>query len=437
MFDVTIKGYGSCCRAAVAFECDRLGRVRRHDVPHLSRFFSRADRFHPGTGQGLSGRQRAASRWRQSGTQRPAGTAAQQDCAADEGVAHTIDLAGYSTILSTNISNAAGMFVILSPFEERAGKPELAAPAIIAKLRQKFSEFQEAQVAVFGAPAGRRSRQHGRLQAAGSGPSRGRPAIAARGCPEFRRRVAQTAGPGRRVLDVQRRSAAAVRRNRSGKGEGPGRFAGRSSLALQTYLGSAYVNDFSFQNRNWQVNVQADPRYRMRAEDIGKLEVRNASGDPVPLATLLTVKDTSGPPIVNHYNLYPSAELNGATAPGVSSGQAIAMMDDLATNSLPTTMGYEWTELTYQQILASKDILTKLAFPLGVLVRVPRARRPVRKLVVAAGDHPDRSDVHPGRPDGCMACRPGQQHFRPDRSDRVDWAGGQECDLDRRIRQAT
>ena len=138
-------------------------------------------------------------------------------------------------------------------------------------------------------------------------------------------------------------------------------------LALQAYLGSAYVNDFSFQNRNWQVNVQADPRYRMRAEDIGKLEVRNASGTRVPLATLLTVKDTSGPPIVNHYNLYPSAEINGATVPGVSSGQAIAMMDDLATNSLPTTMGYEWTELTYQQILASKDILTKLAFPLGVV----------------------------------------------------------------------
>ena len=87
----------------------------------------------------------------------------------------------------------------------------------------------------------------------------------------------------------------------------------------------------------------------------------------VPLATMLTVKPTSGPPIVNHYNLYPSAELNGVTAPGVSSGQAIAIMDDLATNSLPTTMGYEWTELTYQQILASKDILTKLAFPLGVV----------------------------------------------------------------------
>jgi multidrug efflux pump len=105
----------------------------------------------------------------------------------------------------------------------------------------------------------------------------------------------------------------------------------------------------------------------MRAEDIGKLEVRNAAGSRVPLSTMIRVRNTSGPPIVNHYNLYPSAELNGATAPGVSSGQAITMMDALAVSALPSTLGYEWTELTYQQILASRDILTKLAFPLGVL----------------------------------------------------------------------
>jgi multidrug efflux pump len=139
-------------------------------------------------------------------------------------------------------------------------------------------------------------------------------------------------------------------------------------LTLQTYLGSAYVNDFSFQNRNWQVNLQADPRFRARAEDIGRLEVRNRSGQRVPLSTLLKVRDTSGPPVVNRYNLYPSAEINGATAPGVSSGQAIALLNQLGDTTLPSTMGYEWTELTYQQILASQDLLTKLAFPLGVLL---------------------------------------------------------------------
>lgn len=84
-------------------------------------------------------------------------------------------------------------------------------------------------------------------------------------------------------------------------------------------------------------------------------------------STSITVKDTSGPAIVNHYNLFPSAEINGNTAPGVSSGQAITIVDKLATDQLPQTMGYEWTELTYQQILAAKDLITKLVFPLAVI----------------------------------------------------------------------
>jgi multidrug efflux pump len=79
------------------------------------------------------------------------------------------------------------------------------------------------------------------------------------------------------------------------------------------------------------------------------------------------VADDSGPAVVNHYNQYPSAELNGNTAPGVSSGQAVTIMDGLATDHLPSTMGYDWTELTYQQILAGKDVLTKLVFPLAVI----------------------------------------------------------------------
>ena len=137
---------------------------------------------------------------------------------------------------------------------------------------------------------------------------------------------------------------------------------------LQSYLGSYYVNDFTFQNRSWQVNIQADPKYRMRVEDIGRLEVRNAKGDRVPLATLIHVKDTSGPAIVNHYNLYPSAEITGILAPGVSSRQGIDIMDAVAGDQLPSTMGYEWTELSFQELEAEKDVLSKLVFPLAVLL---------------------------------------------------------------------
>src|SRR5262249_48918023 len=136
---------------------------------------------------------------------------------------------------------------------------------------------------------------------------------------------------------------------------------------LQAYLGSAYINDLTRFGRNWQVNLQADARYRLQPEDIGRLEVRNARGERVPLSTLLIVRDVTGPAIVNHYNMYPSAQITGNTAPGTSSGQAISIMNALGKKELSGGMETEWTELTLQQILAGEDLLTKLVFPLAVL----------------------------------------------------------------------
>jgi multidrug efflux pump subunit AcrB len=214
-----------------------------------------------------------------------------------EGVAHTIDLAGYSTILSTNISNVGGMFVILSPFEERAGKAELSAPAIIAELRRKFSELQEAQIAVFGAPPveGLGSTGGFKLQI------QDRRGAGLRSLPGSVQNFAEEASADPQLASVfstfsvaQPQLFAEIDRE---KVKAQSVSLDEVHLTLQTYLGSAYVNDFSFQNRNWQVNVQADPRFRIRAEDIGKLEVRNANGVRVPLATLIKVKNTSGPPI--------------------------------------------------------------------------------------------------------------------------------------------
>src|SRR5205807_3355280 len=120
-------------------------------------------------------------------------------------------------------------------------------------------------------------------------------------------------------------------------------------------------------NRNWQVNITADAGYRLRPEDVGRLRVRNAAGDMVPLETMITVRDVAGPAIVNHYNSSPSAEVSGNTAPGTSSGQAIGLMEQVSQKELPAGMGFEWTELTYQQIEAGKDLLTKLVFPLAVV----------------------------------------------------------------------
>jgi len=134
---------------------------------------------------------------------------------------------------------------------------------------------------------------------------------------------------------------------------------------LQAYLGSAYVNDFTFENRNWQVSVQAEAQYRLAPDDIGKLKVRNRDGKMVPLSALLNVRDSAGPAIVNRYNMYPSAEINGNTAPGVSSGQAISVIDSLSKSELSPGFGYEWTELTLQQILAGNTAV--FVFILGTV----------------------------------------------------------------------
>jgi multidrug efflux pump len=134
---------------------------------------------------------------------------------------------------------------------------------------------------------------------------------------------------------------------------------------LQIYLGSLYVNDLNLFGRTYQVTAQADARFRLKPEDIAELKTRNAKGEMVPLGTLVRVQAVTGPDKVVRYNLYPSAEINGNQAPGVSSGQAIALMEALASRELTRGMGFEWTELTYQQILAGNTAM--LIFPLCVL----------------------------------------------------------------------
>ncbi|MFN6050928.1 MAG: efflux RND transporter permease subunit, partial [Planctomycetia bacterium] len=115
---------------------------------------------------------------------------------------------------------------------------------------------------------------------------------------------------------------------------------------LQAYLGSAYVNDLTLFGRNWQVNVQADSQFRLKPAQIGQLKVRNELNEMVPLATLVNVREITGPAMVTHYNLYSAIDVNGDTAPGVSSGQGIRLMNSIAKSQLPKSMGFEWTELT-------------------------------------------------------------------------------------------
>jgi multidrug efflux pump len=135
---------------------------------------------------------------------------------------------------------------------------------------------------------------------------------------------------------------------------------------MQTYLGSIYINDFNRFGRTYEVIAQADTPFREKVSDISQLKVRNAAGEMVPLGSVVNISETTGPDSALRYNGFRSADLNGGPAPGYSSGQAQAAITKILDETLPKGMTYEWTELTYQQILAGNTAL--LVFPLCVLL---------------------------------------------------------------------
>jgi len=135
---------------------------------------------------------------------------------------------------------------------------------------------------------------------------------------------------------------------------------------LQINLGSLYVNDFNQFGRTYQVRVQADAPFRSQAEQISQLKVRNDKGEMIPLSSLMRVKDSYGPDRVQRYNAYVSADMNGGPAPGVSSGTAQAIFEQIAKETLPKGIAYEWTDLTFQEILSGNTMI--YVFPLCVLL---------------------------------------------------------------------
>jgi multidrug efflux pump len=135
---------------------------------------------------------------------------------------------------------------------------------------------------------------------------------------------------------------------------------------MQVYLGSLYVNDFNAFGRTYSVRVQADAKFRAHADDIGQLKVRSASGQMIPLSALLKVEASTGPERTTRYNGFLAADINGGPAPGYSSGQAQAAIERIADETLPKGVSYEWTDLTYQQILAGSSGV--VIFPLALLL---------------------------------------------------------------------
>jgi len=281
------------------------------------------------------------------------------------GVEHAVSFPGLSINGFTNSTNSGIVFVTLKPFEERRSA-DLSAGAIAGALNQKFAAIQDAYIAVFPPPPvmglgtiggfrlqieDRSDRGFDELYKQTQGliaASQKVPALAGL-FSSFQVSVPQV------DADVDREKAKAEGVNLADVYQ-----------TMQAYMGSLYVNDFNRFGRTYQVNVSADPAFRHSAQDILQLKTRNAQGQMVPLGSFVTVQQGAGPDRVQHYNGYPTAEINGGPAPGFSSGQAQAAMEKLAKENLPDGISFEWTELTYQQILAGNTAI--LVFPLCVLL---------------------------------------------------------------------
>ncbi|WP_277053222.1 efflux RND transporter permease subunit [Zestomonas thermotolerans] len=287
------------------------------------------------------------------------------EIALDEpGVASTSSYAGLSINGTTTSSSSGLSFILLAPFEERKG---LSADAIAASLNAKYAGLEKASfAAVFPAPSvmGLGSLGGFKLQLEDQG-NLGYDALykatqdfiaeAARQ-PELTPLFStyQINVPQLRI-DLDRAKAKQL-----------GIAVSEVFQTLQVYLGSFYVNDFNLFGRVYQVRVQADAPHRAHPEDILQLKTRAADGQMVPLAAFASVEQIYGPELVTRYNGFTAADLSGAPAPGYSSSQAMAAIERVAAKTLPPGIGYEWTDLTYQQIIAGNSALW--IFPLCVLL---------------------------------------------------------------------
>ncbi|NNU41982.1 efflux RND transporter permease subunit [Ramlibacter montanisoli] len=265
----------------------------------------------------------------------------------------------------TRSSNAGVVFILLKPFGQRK-RADQNATAVAAALNQSFGQIQDATIGLFPPPP-----------VQGLGTTGG-----------FKLQLQDRASLGYAELDTATKAFLAEARKApeltglwtSLQVNVPQLYADIDRTkarqlgvpitdvfnTLQIYLGSLYVNDFNRFGRTYTVRVQADAEFRSHADDVASLKVRSANGEMVPLSAFVTVKPSYGPERAIRYNGFLAADINGNPAPGYSSGQAQDAIERIAAKTLPPGVGYEWTDLTYQEILAGDA--TALVFPLAVLL---------------------------------------------------------------------
>jgi multidrug efflux pump len=283
----------------------------------------------------------------------------------EPGVESAVAFPGLSINGFINSASAGIVFVTLKPFDERRSQ-DLSGLAIAGKLQQKYAGIKDGFVAIFPPP----------------------PVLGLGTIGGFKLQVEDRTDQGYEALDQAMKAVEGKARNApelagvfsSYKIGTPQLFADldRTKAAqlgvdaqdvfdtMQVYLGSLYINDFNKFGRTYQVIAQADKQFRSKPDDILRLQTRNFEGKMVPLGAVLRVSETTGPDSAMHYNAFRSADLNGGPAPGYSIGQAQQAMTRILNETLPKGMGFEWTELTYQQILSGNTAL--LVFPICVLL---------------------------------------------------------------------
>jgi multidrug efflux pump len=303
-----------------------------------------------------------------------------KDLLAIPGVAHTASFSGFDAATSTNASNAAAVFFTVTPFAERAARGVDGA-AVLSTARRRMAAIAEANIFVIAPPSVRGLSTTGGFKFIVQDQ-------AARGLPALRDAAGQiTAAAAREpglsavfsqfevstpqiYVDIDRDRAQAL-------GVPPSRVF----ESLEVFLGSSFVNDFNYLGRTYRVTAQADSQFRRTARNISELRARSDTGGMVPLGSVATFRDVSGPTRVTRYNLYPAVEVLGDMTPGTSFGQGMNTMEALAKGSLPDGFSYEWTELAYQQQQAGNTAAYVFAFavivvflvllPLAVVLIVP------------------------------------------------------------------
>jgi multidrug efflux pump len=304
------------------------------------------------------------------------------------GVRHVTGISGQSFVLNAAGSNFGSLFLNLKEYSQRRD-PSNSSDAIAAWLREQFGkEIPDAMVAVFGPPPVRGVGRAGGF------------AIMIEDRGDFGPQTLQ-----KQVDNLIRQGNVPDKEQLPWLvgADGKSRFVGLFSVfranvpqlhvhpdpraammrgvnlrtfadTLQTYTGSLYVNDFNLFGRTWQVIAQAEPQFRDQADDLPQLTMRNSRGRMVPLGSVAGLQPVSGPLVLTRYNMYPAAAINGASAPGVSSGEAIALLNRLADRELPQAMSYEWTDMSYLELLAGNTAMLIFLFAVVMVFLVLAAQ---------------------------------------------------------------